>query len=59
MKLEARRELQFTEALRAKPGARHLQASVPGVSLKALISPWGGFYCHHLQSWTLRHGVEE
>lgn len=39
MRLEAGRELQFIEGLRAKPCARHLQASVPGVSLNALSHP--------------------
>lgn len=38
IRLEPKRKLQCTEGLRAKPSARQLQASVPGVTFNALCT---------------------
>lgn len=38
IRLEPERKLQRTEGLRAKPSARQLQASVPGVTFNALCT---------------------
>lgn len=38
MRLEPGKKLQCTEGLRAKPSARQLQASVPGVTFNALCT---------------------